>query len=211
MTNINKRVWEILAMDVCAQRDLTRKLINIRGLAKYIIKNHLPDASIDSVISAIRRFDAQKFTDSREYKEIFKDAIVSTKNFLACVTTKRKAFRHLAKIMEANFDKKGAIRLIRGENVSKIIVDQHNLEELLSFLPDPEISKVEKDLGEISINLSPKAEETPGVLARIVNEIAIHDININEIIISLPEVRIFVSQDDLLRVHEIVFGLTTTK
>jgi hypothetical protein len=207
MTNINKGVWEVLARDVCMQRDLNRKIINIRGLAKLIIKNHLPNASLDSVISAIRRFQTGGLPNAKDSEEVFHGAVVSTKNFLACVTLKRKAFRNLSKIMEADFDRKGVIRLIRAEKVSKAIVDLHNLDELLSIFPQSEVNKVEKDLAEVSININPKAEDTPGVLAKIVNEIAIHDININEVIICLPEVRIYVKQDDLLKVHKIVFDL----
>src|SRR3989338_3287830 len=86
--SINQQVWMILQKDLAMQKDIARRLINIRALAKYLIQKYDFSAGIDAVISAIRRFESQN-TFSKEEKElegIFKDGIVSTKNNIACIT-----------------------------------------------------------------------------------------------------------------------------
>jgi hypothetical protein len=47
-----------------------------------------------------------------------------------------------------------------------------------------------------------------GILAEIANEISIHNININEILICPPEFLILVSSKDMVKTHEIILGLT---
>ncbi|MBT7928627.1 hypothetical protein HN682_01735, partial [Candidatus Peregrinibacteria bacterium] len=67
MTNINQTVWRLLAQDLSIQKNLKKGLINVRGLAKYLIETYNLRASLDAVISAIRRFEnSETFKDEEE-------------------------------------------------------------------------------------------------------------------------------------------------
>ena len=58
MVSVNQRIWNIISKELCVERELLHGLINIRALAKYLIDKYSLNASLDSVISAIRRYEA---------------------------------------------------------------------------------------------------------------------------------------------------------
>ena len=67
MTSINHTVWKLLADDISVQKNIERGIINIRGLARFLIDKHGLHASMDAVISAIRRYETESiFNDKRE-------------------------------------------------------------------------------------------------------------------------------------------------
>ena len=56
MANIVHEVWKILDNNPSIRREMRRGLINMSALAKYIIHRKGVDATLDAVISAIRRY-----------------------------------------------------------------------------------------------------------------------------------------------------------
>ena len=69
------------------------------------------------------------------------------------------------------------------------------------------IVKVEKELSEISIVVKETAVKTKGILARISNELALHGINLVEIIMDPPEFLIYVKEKDTVEAHKALFNL----
>ncbi|MBL7100981.1 MAG: hypothetical protein ISS23_03450, partial [Nanoarchaeota archaeon] len=55
------------------------------------------------------------------------------------------------------------------------------------------------------------ADQTKGVAARISNEMMLRDVNISEIIFCVPEIIIYVKQEDLLEAHESIIQLCQGK
>ena len=98
MTNINAQVWNLLEEDLCVQKDLKRGLVNTRALARYLIQKNNLTASMDAVISAIRRFENDKeFKENiEELNDVFSKTIVTTKNNVACLTVKETSFGTVA-------------------------------------------------------------------------------------------------------------------
>ena len=89
---ITQDIWKLLRSDLAVQKDLNRGLINVRALARHLIEKHGLEASLDSVISAIRRFEAKKFAeDERKLAKVLKNAKISTRNNIACFTLERGA------------------------------------------------------------------------------------------------------------------------
>ena len=80
MSSINQQVWKLISGDVSIQKGLKRDIINIRGLAKFFMKKYGVKASLDSVISAIRRYDGSETFTEEELTSVFKHCIISTKN-----------------------------------------------------------------------------------------------------------------------------------
>jgi hypothetical protein len=209
MASVNNLVWRLIAEDVSIQKDLRRGLINIRGLARYLIDKHHLKVSMDAVISAVRRYESERvFEDhTKEINEVFKSAIIMTKNHVACVMMKDKEFGKICedfvgkKVLKENF------RLIKSKELIKLFVNQKNLDAKLGLFDKESIVSLTEDLAEIRVTTHAKAAETVGVLARMSHEIALHDVCIHDIIWAVPEFLVYVKSDDLVRAHKAVLGL----
>jgi aspartokinase len=207
--NINQEVWKVLQSDLAVQKDLSRNILNVRALAKYVIKKyHLP-ASLDSVISSIRRFQG---TDNFEEEEsvllnIFRDSIVSTKNNIACITLNLRPKELFGKICESN----GPLvpfKLTSGSEELRIIVEQPHLEKVKALFDKKDVARVEKDLSELSVIVSEEASHTKGVIARLMSELSLANINVHELIITTPEFLIYVKEKDIVKAHEAIIKLS---
>ena len=91
--NIVKNVWNFLDRTLCIGRNISNGLINIRGLAKYLIKEEKIDATLDTVVSAIRRYnlDAHGKIFSNARKSIQKITAISTRSPLANISVAKDA------------------------------------------------------------------------------------------------------------------------
>lgn len=200
---ISQLVWNILKSDMAIQKDLEKGLINVRGLAKYILNKYDLEASLDAVISAIRRFEAEKVYEKEEKAilSLFKDAKIATRNNIICLTVKKDGLKQMKAVLDKN------IRAIIGTEEIKIVCEKKYLENMKDAFSD-DVVKVEEDLSELDIEISEKAIKQRGVLARISNEISLHNINILESIICPPEFLIYVKEKDAVKTYEILLGLT---
>jgi len=203
MGSIQHTVNSLLSKEICVNKNLSLKLINTRALARYLIKKYDLKTSLDSVISSIRRYDLEKVEeDSKRILSLFKDAIVATRNNIACITLKKFSLKDLEKLSEVK-----GLNFIKGSKDFKIVLDKKyvkNVKDLFSG----KIKKIEDNLSEISISLTEKVLTQKGILAEIANEIYVHNININEILICPPEFLILVKNSDMVKTHEIIIGLT---
>lgn len=210
MTNINAQVWNLLEEDLCVQKDLKRGLINTRALARHLIQKNNLTASMDAVISAIRRFENDKeFKENiEELNDVFSKTIVTTKNNVACLTIKETSFGAVAqdftegKILRENF------RLIKSKELVKLVLNQKDLDSKLGLFDKKDIVHVEKDLSEIRIQIPLSGAVKKGILARISHSIYLHDVNIHEILVAVPEILVYVKSVDLVKAHQAVLELT---
>lgn len=211
MTNISQEVWNYLARDPSIQKNLKRGLLNIRALAKHIIKERYLNASIDAVISAIRRFSNNEefLEETATIEEIFKDSVIATKNNIACIILRNNSdiLKYLSEVMKiTDFEKRETLRLVKAKNNLKIMTDMKNLDKFKKFFSNKEL-EIKKNLSEIRIKTSLRADQTRGVAARVSNEMLLRNINISEIIFCVPEIIIYVNQKDLLSAHESIMQL----
>ncbi|MBW3002493.1 hypothetical protein KY338_05035 [Candidatus Woesearchaeota archaeon] len=209
--NINQDVWQILKSDLAIQKDIQRKLINTRALAKYILQKYPLRASLDSVISAIRRFQSQEKFKEEEKSLIgcFKGAVVSTKNNVACITLNMRPSEFFKKF--CTVQKPASIRITTGSKEVKIIVEQPKLSDIKKLFDKENTSKIQDELSEINVKLSAKSLEKRGVLARIASEIALANINLQEMVVCPPEFLIYVKEKDIVKAHEAILKLITNK
>ncbi len=208
MDNINQTIWNLVRKDAAIQKDLQRKIINMRALAKHLIQKNQLSASLDAVISAIRRFQTRDEFREEDKKllNVFKGSIISTKNNITCLSLSIPIVELCEKI---NLLKKNSqsYKMATGDMEAKIMIDTPKLEETKKLFTSDIITKEERDLSEISVKLSEKALNTKGVLAKIAGEIALANINIKEIIICPPSFYIFVKQTDIVKAHESILKL----
>jgi len=207
VTNINQIVWKILQQDLAIQKDIWRKIINTRALAKYLLKKYSISASLDSVISAIRRFQNQDTFEEEEkiLQTLFKHAIVSTKNNVCCMTIGLATHEFLSRVCKTQ--NQTHFRISTGEHEFKLITENPSLPKIKGLFANDEILSIDQDLSEVSVVLSDIAVETKGVLARIATELTLANINIQEIIITPPEFLIYVKQKDIVKAHESILKL----
>ena len=208
--NINQVVWQILKSDLAIQKDLQRKLLNTRALAKYIITKYLLNASLDSVISSIRRFQSQeKFKeDEKALLSCFDGAVVSTKNNVVCLTLNMRPSDFFKKFCTV---KKPSLRITAGSREVKLIIEHPKLNDVKKAFNKEEIKKIQANLSEINVKLSAKSLERKGVLARIASEIALANINLQEMVVCPPEFLIYVKEKDIVKAHEAILKLTTER
>ncbi len=207
MPNTTKEVWNIIESDRAIEKDLTRKVINTRALARHILKKYALKASLDAVISAVRRFEAKSGWSETEKKiaNLFKDAIIITRNNIVCLTTIQNDENDIIRLLKSISS--DHIRIARGSKNTKIVFDQSLLKSVMAEIARKNILKIEEDLSELSITIDEKAIKTKGVLARIANEISLADINIEEVIICPPEFLIYVRQQNLVKTYESIMKL----
>jgi hypothetical protein len=204
--NINQEVWHIIRSDLAIQKDLHRKLLNTRALAKYILKRYPLSASLDSVISAIRRFQSQEkfMKEEQALLSCFKGAVISTKNNVACITLKMRPTDFFKKFCTA---KKPSLRITTGSRDVKVIVEQPHLNDIKKVFDKEDIKSIQNHLSEINVKLSTKSLQIKGVLARIASEIALANINLQEMVICPPEFLIYVKEKDIVKAHEAILKL----
>ena len=212
MDNTVSEVWKFLDSNPCIQRNLRQGLINSRALSRFIIKNKKLNTSLDAVISAIRRYNFGKEDNfhTTAYKLITKTINISTRIGLAEVTLIKdedvqRLLPELFNVIE--YIRGDVLRVIQANESVRLVVDERNLENIVEIFPREKIIKIEKNVGEINMNMHPKMRTTHGILAMISNELAANGINIVEVMSCFPELLFFVHEDDLVESYQILFNL----
>lgn len=210
--NIKNKVFTIINSDISIKKDLSREIINIRGLANYILKTHKLDVSLDAIISAIRRYDidSMKSDDKTSAFNLLKQARLSTKNKMSSVLLKRTdtvktILGRPDKILD--FQSHEIIRIIEGKETLTLIFDQSNYDKIVGLFPRKVLLKSTKKVGMIEICYPLILERTPGVFSIISGEFAQNDISIIDAVISSNEHIIVIDEKNLLKATEIVYSL----
>jgi len=212
MKNTVGEVWKFLDNNPCIKRDLSKGLINSRALAKYIVNTQNMDATLDAVISAIRRYDVGKkddiFLNAR--KLISQTINLSTRSGLAEISLVKdedvqRSIPELFDVIE--YSRGEVLRIIQANESIKLIVDKKNLENVIAVFPKNKIINVDKNIAEINMHMAPKMIVTYGILAVIANELAINSVNILEVLTCLPEMILFVKEEDILKAYQILYQL----
>jgi hypothetical protein len=213
MTSITKQVWEILDNDITIKKDLERGIINVSALSQYILDTYQIKGSLDSVISAIRRYKADE-TIQDDYARITKglqEAVISTKTNISLITLRNTSntYKYIGQLMaHEDFLKNDVFRLIKTRHEVQIVVDRDSQAKAKSFFPESAVEEIQKGLVELSITLTQKGWDTKGVLSRISNELATQGINIVLIFSVYPTISIFMDEKDLLRAHEALLRIS---
>src|SRR3989338_5455792 len=131
MESINQQVWHLMRADPAIMRNLQRKLINNRALAKFLLSHYSLDTSLDSVISSIRRFPMGEYDEEKKALHgVFRDSVVSTSNNISCVTIRQPPADVLPKLHELALP---GVRIVTGNDKIKILV-KHGLAPKIQVL-----------------------------------------------------------------------------
>ena len=212
MTSITKRVWRLIDEDPSIRKDLARGIVNVSGLAAYL-KAHGVEGSLDSLISAIRRYkgNAEVEEVNEGVRQALSDAVVSTKTRITALHLKNSSnlYKYLSDLMrDSEFYKSEIFRLIKSRNESVVMIDSESLARARKCFPEGNIVSVEDGLAELSLTLTKKGWHSKGVMARLSSEIANYGVSIIVILSAEPKVSVFVAEHDLMKAHEAVLSLT---
>jgi len=103
------------------------------------------------------------------------------------------------------------LRIVEGRESIKFIIDHSKKEEVLKLIPEQELLEVTEDLAEINIHLSEKFGDMPGIASPVLNELAINNVNIIEMIGCMPELIIIVKEDDISNCHDVLLRFLYSK
>ena len=217
MTSIAKIIEKEIEEDVIVRRALSRGITSMKSLAVYLTKNKKIDASLDAVVSAIRRYKEQnpleeKYKTAKEVISKSSDIRITTNIAEIAIEKNQETQKMLQKAFAMISYEKGEILLIiQGEKSIKLILNSNNKEKILSLFSKKSIIYIEESLAEINIHLSEDAVKTPGIIATLSTEFMIHNINIYESMSCIPEMLFFVKQKDIVKSYEILSTLISMK
>src|SRR3989344_1560083 len=213
--NIKETVWKIIGTDISLKKDLSRKIINVRSLAQYIISTQKSSASLDAVISAIRRYNFSDETrhDTHSIHSVLKQARVAIRTKMSSLLLKRTDLVKTKlgrpdKLMD--FQGHDIIRVLEGSQALTIVIDQKNFEKIKSTFPKDLILEENKKVGMVEINYPRILKKTPGVFSIIYNELAENGISIIDALISSNEHILIIEEDKLLKAFDLLYKLCSS-
>jgi aspartokinase len=212
-TNVTKKIWRLLDRNPCVLRNMRSGLINVRALASHLIREEKIDTTIDAVVSAIRRynFNAYDATFTHAHTIIREPTTISTRSPLAIVSVvKDSEVQHILPRLDSGIqtDQGDVLRIMQGNRSVNIVIDGHNLAFVKRLFQKKDILAIDENLGEICVhNITPNGRVTPGILAISANELAIHDINVLEIMSGSSEILWFVEERDIQRAYDVLYQL----
>jgi len=210
--NIHSFVWKVIDTDVSLKKEIARDLINARKLAKYIIKTQKLDASLDSVISAIRRYKASAIKKEEQLSayEMLKQAKLSIRTQMVSLELKRTdevktQLGRPDKLVE--YQEHDTVRVLEGSNTVTLIFDRRNSDKVVNYFAKKNILNVIKNVGMLELSYPKDLEKTPGVFFIIANELAQNDISIIDALISSSEHIIIVDERDVVKAFGLIYSL----
>ncbi len=215
--SIAQQVWSEIDEDIILRRALEREIISLKNLAVYLIKKRKLSATLDAVISAIRRYHQEsnlekKYEKARSIIAQSQDIRVTSNIVSIAIEKNKQTQEQLQKVFDKIEYEKGEILLIiQGEQSIKVMINEKNKEKVLSYFPKNKILSIEEDIAEINIQLAEKAVDTPGIIVALSTELMVHDINVVETMSCVPEMLFFVKQKDVVKSYEILFNLCKIK
>ena len=187
-------------------------MINVRKLANYIIKTQKIGASLDSVISAIRRYKSSgiKKREEQSAYDILKQAKLSVRTQMVSLELKRTdevktQLGRPDKLVE--YQEHDTVRVLEGSNTLTLIFDKKNTDKVISQFSKKNILNVIKNVGMLELSYSKDLEKTPGVFFIIANELAQNDISIIDALISASEHIIVVDEKGITRAFDLIYAL----
>lgn len=212
--NVRAFVWKVIETDNAVKKCLNRNLVNVRSLAQHIIKTQGIDASLDAVISAIRRFEKSppRKDDSSAYG-VLKQAKISTRTGMSSLLLKRTDFVK-SKLGRpdrlVDFQGHDTVRIFEGANALTLIIDRKNFEKVRGLFPKDLILEENREVGMVEINYPRVLKKIPGVFLIIANELADNDISIIDALISSNEHVLVVAEEKIVPTFQLMYGLCKT-
>lgn len=214
--SIADEVSGLIERNVCIRRLLPLGLVNVRALARHLRSKSrkLKEASLDAVISGIRRTSPQAiFPGEEAAMAVAANFKISLRNRVAVlILTKSEGVRkRLPEFVASLKTESGEIlRLVEGTESIKMIIDEHNLGKAEKTFHGG-IVETARGVAEIEMTHPPDAVKTPGIVAAITAELSINGINLVDVATCPPGIMFVVHEKDAPKAYEVLCGLSGGK
>ena len=203
--HVGELVRKTIERDPVVRYGLIRGLVNHRALARMIQAEARSDASFDALLSAIRRYPLQKSYEkrARSGETILKLAL---KNKVAVLSMRNgsETQRAIARFSEeVNYAAGETFRVISSMDYVSVTLDTKNADKFETRVPKSVVRKKTSDLAELTIEMKIEVEDSPGVLAAIVGELALNDVNVRQLTSVGPgRIIALVSESDAMKSYQ---------
>jgi hypothetical protein len=210
---IATQVHAYLDHDHAARDMLARGVVNVRQLARWIIKNQGWDVAEHAVASACRRYD-----NTRPAHAVFsrarlalRQAHINTRAHLASAALQNspQVQRRLAELFKiVDLSKGEKLRIVSNEQGFKVHLDEANLGKLIALVGKESILATNFSLTEIALVVRPENRDTPGILGVVYTALGAHGINVEEVVEGIAQHMILVRDADSLLAYQSLTALT---
>jgi hypothetical protein len=204
MAEIRRRVEHIIDADPIIKRGLQRGIVNSRALARYVRTTEGVDSTHDAILGIIRRYKPYD-EESADTHHFFRECELTSRNKIAELSVKyRQETMYQVAEFVSNRETTGGekVKLVVGSGFVKVIADQKALEDFSKTLRPGETIAYSRDLTEITLHLPPATHTTKGIVAKVVMELGLNDINLLGIVDCAPELTLVVAEKDAPRTLE---------
>ncbi|MBN1792512.1 hypothetical protein JW826_02405 [Candidatus Woesearchaeota archaeon] len=211
-TNIREFVWKAIDTDPSIRKSLSRGILNNRALALHIIREHALKVSLDSVISAIRRYQLtpKKSASRKDAYILLRQAKIKTITKMASLTLKKNedTTRKLAQALpEVNYEGGETLRILEGAKIFKLLVDENSFEKMNTLFGRANVLETRKKIGMIELTYSSELQNTPGVFSVVSSELGENEISIIDALVCSNEHIIVVDEKSLLKTFNLLYEL----
>ena len=216
INNIREFVWKVIETGLAIKKDISRGLLNIRAVANYIITRYKIDTSIDSVISALRRYNIRpiKKQESSDVYSLLRKAEIRTLTKMASLSLKKneEVTQTIGKILpKVDYEGGEILRILEGSKLFKILFDKKSYNKMYDSFKKNDVIDTNKDIAMIEMIYPKELEKTPGVFSVISNELGENEISIIDALICANEHVIIVDAKDILKSFEILHNLCSSE
>lgn len=211
MVTISHVVKKLIRDKPFLQEALAQEIISYGNLAKKLI----PEIELElehevkhsAVVMALRRYAEklkQSYRDAKPFN--YKSEIIMKTNL--CDIAVLKSPKLLAKLKSlynlVDFEKGDTLNIIVGNYEVTIITNEKHKKHILMFLKNEKILNIESNLVAFTMRFSDDFLHTPGVIFAIIRRLAWENINILEIVSTLTELTLILTNKDSMKAHKVL-------
>lgn len=213
MADSSSFVAKMIESDGAVKKDLSRGIVNVRSLARFIQeegRREGKELSLEAIIGAIRRYPVEeRWSAHEDIGKLIGKLTVRNKIVDVVVLNDPEITAALGRFASMiDYSLGETFRLLSGVESIRVVIDEKNLEKMKSIIPRKNIPTISTGLAEIIVSLREGAGATPGVVSTVTTELAIEGINMIEFMSCVPELIIVVDERDALRSYAAIEKLS---
>lgn len=198
MTSISELVWLYVKRRPLLKESLREGIVNYSALARKISIEAIGDRKKENAVKMALVRMSNRIAEREEDLEkrilkVLKGSSISIKNKIAVVISSRE------------MEQLDYVSFVEGKGFFTYIMEEKELEKVRK---NKSTYSIEQNLNLITIHSSPALEETPGVIAHILNSLASEGINIAEFVSCYTDTMLVVKQADTARAYELLSTIT---
>jgi len=206
MATVSHIVGKIIHERPLLQEAIIEGIVNFANLAENIkeeVKKELKkEVKESAIVMALRRHAEKLAVHHPKNFKIHSDIALRSGLIDYTVQKNTDLFEKLERIQKiVDYSKGDTLNILHGNFETSIVISEKHKDKLAQILKGIPIIHFEENLVSLTLNVSEKFMDTPGVLAQITRKLAWDNINIYELISTATEINIIVSKDDAMRCY----------